>query len=269
MRIALVANPDKVLAGRFVPELKRWLAREGHHPVVFDRSARRVGADCDLVVALGGDGTLLRAARMVNARRIPIMGVNLGGLGFLTLFSVREARSGIRAFARQRHAETERMVLRCRYGRRSAYCLNDCAVNMGPDNRVIDVSAWADGQLVTRFVGDGVVVATPTGSTAYSLAAGGPVVFPTMDAILLTPLSPHALGARPLLLPGTSTVELELSPRSDSALLNLDGQERWRIRPGRRIFVDRAGFSVRLVVPGNKTFFRILREKLNWTGSRR
>jgi NAD+ kinase len=235
---------------------------------VLGRQARTIGADCDLVVALGGDGTLLRAARMVNRRALPIMGVNMGGLGFLTLFSVREARAGVREVARARHAETHRMVLHCRYGRRAGYCLNDCAVNMGPDNRVIDVAAWADGAPVTRYVGDGVVVATPTGSTAYSLAAGGPVVFPTVDAILLTPLSPHALGARPLLLPATTRVELELSPRTDCAVLNLDGQERWRIRPGRRVLLTRADFAVRLVVPRRKTFFRIMRDKLNWTGSR-
>jgi NAD+ kinase len=269
MRIALVVNSGKPLAERYVPDLARWLRQEGHTPVLVKGRSGRIPAGAGLVVALGGDGTLLRAARMVGAQRVPIMGVNLGGLGFLTLFSAGEARSGIRAVARQRHAETERMVLCCRYGRRRGYCLNDCAVNMGPDNRVIDVSAWADGLLVTRFVGDGVVVATPTGSTAYSLAAGGPVAFPTMDAILLTPLSPHALGARPLLLPGTATVELELSARSDSAVLNLDGQERWRILPGHRVSLTRAGFGIRLVVPRRKTFFRILREKLNWTGSRR
>jgi len=269
MRIALVVNQAKPLAARFVPEFTAWLEAQGHHPVVLGRRAQSIGPACDLVMALGGDGTLLRAVRLVRNRSLPVMGVNMGGLGFLTLFSIREARAAVRDFARSRHAETRRMVLCCRYGRRIGYCLNDCAVNMGPDNRVIDLTAWADDMLITRFVGDGVVIATPTGSTAYSLAAGGPVVLPTMDAVLLTPLSPHALGARPLLLPADTRVELELSPRSDCAIVNLDGQERWHIRPGRRVVLTRAGFTVRLVVPRRKTFFRIMRDKLNWTGSRR
>ncbi len=269
MRIALVVNQNKPPAARFVPEFTGWLKTLGHHPTVLGRRAQSVSPSCDLVMALGGDGTLLRAVRLVRGRSVPIMGVNMGGLGFLTLFSVREARAGVRDFARSRHAETQRMLLRCRYGRRTGYCLNDCAVNMGPDNRVIDITAWADGMFVTKFVGDGVVIATPTGSTAYSLAAGGPVVLPTMEAILLTPLSPHALGARPLLLPADTRVELELSPRSDCAILNLDGQERWRVKPGHRVLLTRAGFTVRLVVPRRKDFFRIMREKLNWTGSRR
>jgi NAD+ kinase len=197
------------------------------------------------------------------------MGVNLGGLGFLTEFSAEEAQAGIEDFCRGTHAEERRMVLVCSYGRKSGFALNDIAVNMGPANRAIELVATSGGVLVTRFVGDGVVVATPTGSTGYSLAAGGPVVFPTMDAILLTPLSPHALASRPMILPGSAKVELELSKRSESAVLNLDGQERWTIKPEQPIRIGRAGFTIRLVTPKDKTYFQILRDKLKWTGSQR
>jgi NAD+ kinase len=197
------------------------------------------------------------------------MGVNLGGLGFLTEFSTEEAQPGIEDFCRGTHTEERRMVLACRYGHKSGFALNDIAVNMGPANRAIELVAGSGGVLVTRFVGDGVVVATPTGSTAYSLAAGGPVVYPTMQAILLTPLSPHALASRPMILPPDAKVELELSRRSESAILNLDGQERWMIRPGRPIRISRAGFTIRLVTPKGKTYFQILRDKLKWTGSQR
>jgi len=281
MRIGLVVNRDKPLAARLVPELVNWLKSEGHKPLVATSTARalKIGVACcpatslvrrvDLVVALGGDGTLLRAARLVGGREVPIMGVNLGGLGFLTEFSCEEAKDGVSSFCRGRHAEELRMVLECRYGRRKGFALNDCAINMGSSTRVIDVTARSDGKLITRFVGDGVVVATPTGSTAYSLAAGGPVVFPTMNAILLTPLSPHALGSRPLILPGDARLDLEISPRSESAILNLDGQERWQLEPAKPAHVRRADFGVRLVVPRGKTYFQILSDKLNWTGSQR
>jgi len=161
------------------------------------------------------------------------------------------------------------MVLDCSYGRKRGFALNDIAVNMGPANRAIELVATSGGILVTRFIGDGLVVATPTGSTAYSLAAGGPVVYPTMEAILLTPLSPHALASRPMILPADAQVELELSPRSESAVLNLDGQERWIIRPGHPLRISRACFTIRLVTPKDRTYFEILRDKLKWTGSQR
>jgi NAD+ kinase len=118
-------------------------------------------------------------------------------------------------------------------------------------------------------VGDGVVVATPTGSTAYSLAAGGPVVYPTMDALLITPLCPHALSARPVVLPGDTTLEFTLSARTGSAVINLDGQERWRLVPGHPLKVKRARHRIRLVTPRHKTYFQILRDKLHWAGSQR
>jgi len=280
-RIAFMVNRGKPLAAKLVPELVRWLRAAGHEPLLSTGTAKllRVRAECcpaaglarkaDLVVACGGDGTMLRAARLVGNRDVPIMGVNLGGLGFLTEFSVEEAQAGIEAFCQDNHTEERRMVLACGYGRKAGFALNDIAVNMGPANRAIELVASSGGVPVTRFIGDGVVVATPTGSTAYSLAAGGPVVYPTMDAILLTPLSPHALASRPMILPGDARVELELSRRSESAVLNLDGQERWIVRPGQPIRISRAGFTIRLVTPKGKTYFQILRDKLKWTGSQR
>jgi NAD+ kinase len=280
-RVAFMVNRDKPLATRLVPVLVRWVRAAGHVPLLSTGTAKllRVRAECspaarlaeraDLVVACGGDGTLLRAARLVGSRDVPIMGVNLGALGFLTEFSTDEAQAGIEDFCRGAHTEERRMVLACRYGRKSAFVLNDLAVNMGPANRAIELVASSGGVLVTRFVGDGVVVATPTGSTAYSLAAGGPVVYPTMAAILLTPLAPHALASRPMILPADAQVELELSRRSESAVLNLDGQERWVMRPCRPLHISRAGFTIRLVTPKGKTYFQILRDKLKWTGSQR
>ena len=160
------------------------------------------------------------------------------------------------------------MVLEVRAGRRRGFCLNDCAVNMGASGRVIRVNARTGASFINRYVGDGVVVATPTGSTAYSLAAGGPVVHPALDAILLTPLCPHALAARPLILAPDTELSLELAPGSGPALVNLDGQQRWRLRPGGTVTVTRADHTLRLVTPRAKTYYRILRDKLKWSGGR-
>lgn len=268
-RIVFMVNRSKPLATKLVPELVRWLRLAGHEPVLYGGTAKngKIVDGADLVVACGGDGTLLRAARLVGGRDVAIMGVNLGALGFLTEFSTREAQTGIEEFCRGEHVEERRMVLACSYGRRTGFALNDIAVNMGSANRAIELVASSGGVLVTQFVGDGVVVATPTGSTAYSLAAGGPVVYPTIEAILLTPLSPHALASRPMVLPADARLEFALSKRSESAVLNLDGQERWNIKPGRPLRIRRAGFTIRLVVPKGKTYFQILRDKLKWTGS--
>ncbi|MEO0082617.1 MAG: NAD(+)/NADH kinase [candidate division WOR-3 bacterium] len=277
MNIGLVVNPHKLGAAKFLSGFVSWFVSEGHKPLVLAGLDLRVRAkrlapsrlvrEADLVVALGGDGTLLLAARLVGRSEKPIMGINLGGLGFLTEFSGAEAREGIRAFAQGRHTEEHRMVLECRYDTKRGFALNDCALNMGPAGRVIEVIAQAAGTFVNRFVGDGVVVATPTGSTAYSLAAGGPVVYPTMQAMLLTPLAPHALAARPLILPPETKLELSLAQGSDTAVLNLDGQRRWRIAVGRPIRITQAGFSVRLVTPQKKSYYSILRNKMKWSGS--
>ncbi len=305
MRIGLVINWNKPVARRFVPDLVRWLEKKGHKPILFDKPHNRVPGpqtwelrrfkEVDLVVALGGDGTLLRAVRLVGKYQKPIMGVNLGGLGFLTEFSLQKARAGIEGFVHNEHCEEKRMLLACsREGKsKKAYALNDCALNMGPSGRVIEIVVWwapkavnlgvstersaepgrALGtkplRFVNKFVGDGIVVATPTGSTAYSLATGGPVVYPTMSAIILTPICPHALSARPIVLPGDAEVILELTNNSQPAVLNLDGQTRWRINPKTRIRITQADFYLRLVVPKEKSYFEILREKLKWSGGQR
>ncbi|MEO0077485.1 MAG: NAD(+)/NADH kinase [candidate division WOR-3 bacterium] len=262
-----------------MPDLVDWLSTQGHRPLALASTARvlRLKAStvtvqqlvrrADLIVAIGGDGTLLQAARLVGPREVPIMGVNVGGLGFLTEFGLEEAREGISQFHHGHHVEERRMLLTCRCGRRTSYALNDCAMNMNPSGRVIEVAVRSDRLFVNRFVGDGIVVATPTGSTAYSLAAGGPVVHPTMQAILLTPLCPHALAARPIVLPGDAKVRLELTPSSEASILSLDGQIRWPVKPGTTVHISRARFCIRLVTPRRKTYFQILRDKLKWSGS--
>jgi len=279
MRLGLVVNWNKTRALTFVPKLVNWLLREGIEPVTVDEPPQRVVGlrpvsqavlkSAKLILALGGDGTLLRAARIIGRAEKPIMGVNLGGLGFLTEFSISEARAGIKDFFRGDYCEEKRMLLSARLGPRVGYAMNDCALNMGESGRVVEISVYYKERFVNRFVGDGVVVATPTGSTAYSLAAGGPVVFPTMSAFILTPLCPHALAARPVVLPADEPLVLVLSGKSRVATISLDGQTRWLIKPGQNLTINRADFSVRLIVPRGECYFEILRNKLKWSGSQR
>ncbi|MGQ9707421.1 MAG: NAD(+)/NADH kinase [bacterium] len=279
MKIGLVVNWNKRRALSFVPDLVQWLRRQKLELMTIDEPPPKISGlkpvrqavirSADLILALGGDGTLLRAARITGRAEKPIMGVNLGGLGFLTEFSLSEARAGIKGFIRGDYCEEKRMLLSTRLGRRVGYALNDCSLNTGESGRVVEISVYWKGRFVNRFVGDGIVVATATGSTAYSLAAGGPVLYPTMSAFVLTPLCPHALAARPLILPADEAVVMELTGKSQRAVISLDGQSRWSINLRERVMISRADFSIRLVVPKGKSYFEILRNKLKWSGSHR
>jgi NAD+ kinase len=219
----------------------------------------------DLIIALGGDGTLLRTARLVGNKEIPIMGVNLGGLGFLTEFAGSEVESAVSDFLNDKYREEKRMVLLVSYKKDKFYALNDCAINMGPDGRVIELILSRDSTFICKLIADGVVIATPTGSTAYSLAAGGPIAFPTMEAILITPLCPHILSARPLVAPASDTLTLELGMRTEQAILVIDGQERRVLKFGEKVRVSKADYYIRLIAPKKKSYYEILRTKMKWS----
>jgi len=278
MRIGLIVNTRRAQA-RTVPKLVRFLLRRGLEVRAERLVCRtlRLGceaaedaalvAGCDLVVALGGDGTLLRAARLVGCRDIPILGINLGELGFLTEFTVHQAQSAIAAFLKGRHQEEQRMVLEvCHRGRRY-FALNDASVNMGKECRALKLVLSVNDTYVTDFVADGVVIATPTGSTAYSLAAGGPIVFPTLEAILITPLCPHALSARPLVAAPGEVIAIELGARNPrAAALVVDGCRRAAVAPGEKVVFRQADYKVRLVTPRQRSYYSILRNKMKWGG---
>ena len=282
MQIGLIVNTRRARAA-IIPGLVRHLTARGH-TVVAERSASRLwkrrhdpascplfsasgrfAAHSDLVIALGGDGTLLRAARLIGRRGIPIIGINLGELGFLTEFTYQQARLAVDGFLKGDYQEEQRMMLEVTLGKKQYYALNDVSVNMGRSCRAIEVILSVNDTYVTRFVSDGVVIATPTGSTAYSLAAGGPIVFPTLEAILITPLSPHALSARPLVAAPEEVVGVQLSARKraspgelgelahphppENALLVVDGRCCGSIKPGAMIRLRRADFKARLITP--------------------
>jgi NAD+ kinase len=224
----------------------------------------------DLVVTLGGDGTLLRGARMVAADGVPVLGINLGHLGFLTSAPREEIETALERWSAGDFEIDERMALAVHAedgdGRAGKLhlALNDAVLHKGGAARVIRLSMRAQRDVVGSYSADGIILSTPTGSTAYSLSAGGPIVSPSVDCIIATPICPHTLGVRPLILPADETVTVEVLSPTEELILTIDGQEHERLVPGQKVVARRAEQPVRLVRFPGQTFFQTLRRKLKW-----
>lgn len=226
-------------------------------------------AEADLVIALGGDGTLLSVARLVGDRELRILGVNLGGLGFLTDVSMADALPALeRVFAGSFQLD-RRTVLAVRVRRggslvASSQALNEAVINKSALARIIDLRTSVDGAYLCVYKADGLIVATPTGSTAYSLSAGGPVVHPGVGVILLSPICPHTLSQRPLVVSESSLIEVELHAPDQDVVMTLDGQEGLALADGDVIEIAKSPHVVALVRTGGTGFLSVLREKLHW-----
>jgi len=223
----------------------------------------------DLLIVLGGDGTLLSAARLAADRKVPILAVNLGGLGFLTTVAQDEIYSILEEIFSEKHRVSERVMLEAEILRdgtviRRQIALNDAVLNKAALARIMDLELRVDGEYVTTYKADGLILSTPTGSTAYSLAAGGPIVYPTVEAFILTPICPHTLTNRPLVIPDSATVEVEFKAEDDAVFLTLDGQIGIELVRGDRIRMRKAPNKLLLVRPAKKTYYHILRNKLKW-----
>jgi len=224
----------------------------------------------DLLITLGGDGTLLRGARLVAPYGIPVLGINLGRLGFLTSIGPDELESGLAAVMAGGIELDERMVLQVeaetasgvRHGEMLA--MNDVVLHRGGVARMIRMRVHAHGEEVGTYSADGIILATPTGSTAYSLSAGGPIVPPALDCIIVTPICPHTLAVRPLILSPNETVKVEVLSPTEELILTIDGQQAASLLPGDRLIARRAPTSLRLVRFPGQTFFSTLRRKLAW-----
>ena len=227
-------------------------------------------ADLDLLLTLGGDGTLLRGARMVAPYGVPVLGVNLGHLGFLTSVGPEELEVALDRVMAGDTIPDERMVLEIRAEkangevRSSCLALNDAVLHRGGMARMIRMAVFAHGEEVGTYSADGIILATPTGSTAYSLSAGGPIVSPVVDCIIATPICPHTLAVRPLVLSATETVTVEVLTPSEELILTVDGQESANLVPGDRLVARRTDPPLRLVRFPGQTFFSTLRRKLRW-----
>jgi NAD+ kinase len=279
--VAIISKPGRPQLPEVAGRLVKWL--KAHDYAVLgdeDTCGAIPGVECipreaiagrkpKFVVVLGGDGTMLAAARAVAKAGIPILGVNLGSLGFMTEVRLEELESTLEAIERQEAVFDPRAMLRCELMRNgklvAAYdALNDVVVNKAALARMIDLDVVVNHQFVSNYKADGVIVATPTGSTAYSLAAGGPILTPSVDAFVITPVSPHALTNRPLLVPDRSEIVIEVKQPQEEAYLTVDGQEGGPLRQGDRIVCRKSEHIVQLVHLPQRSFFDVLRTKLKW-----
>jgi NAD+ kinase len=223
----------------------------------------------DMVLVLGGDGTLLSAARLLEGTNQPILGINLGSLGFLTELGLEEIFGSLERVLDGEYTIESRVRLEASLHRAGEQIgqyqvLNDVVINKGALARIIDLETFVDGQKVTNYQADGLIICTPTGSTAYSLAAGGPIIEPTLDVFVISPICPHTLTNRPLVIPGGSRVELCLLSDSGAVFLTLDGQEGTRLKQGDCVRVRASDQKVNLIRTGVRNFYDVLSAKLHW-----
>jgi len=225
----------------------------------------------DLIISLGGDGTLLRAARLAATEDIPVFGVNLGGLGFLTQIGIDDLEKSLEKLYQGRYFLDERMMLSCTVKRREKEikkftALNDVVIGKGAFARIICLATYVNNDYVITYSADGLVVSTSTGSTAYSLSAGGPIVNPNINSIILTPICPHTLSARPIIIGENDQVKIILESSEEKVMVTIDGQEGFVLKPKDEVIIKKSDHIARLITFKEKSFYAILREKLRWSG---
>lgn len=251
-------------------DLARWVNKESGEIVVGAKHTAplaKLPSKCNVLVAFGGDGTILSAARLVGRREIPILGVNLGKLGFLAEFALEDMEDWVSALLSGKYKVEERMVLEAttRSGKRKRfYGLNDIVIDKSGSSRVIDLQTYVNGEHLVTYTADGLIIATPTGSTAYSLATGGPIVVPESKAITLSPICPHTLTARPVIVPDNSVIRVVVEQAAKAVHITADGQVEEILRPPVEFLIRKASYSVKLVKRLDRTYYEVLRAKLMW-----
>jgi NAD+ kinase len=278
--VGVFAKPDQPQIAEVVRALEAWLVERGLEVVLGKQAANTTGVPVtlrpeiaekiDLMIVLGGDGTLLAVARAIGSWPVPILGVNLGTLGFLTEIAQDELFETLEEVLAGHFLVEARMRLDVAVERAGEVvghylALNDAVLARTALSRMVDLEAWADGTEVTTYYGDGLIVATPTGSSAYSLSAGGPLVLPGVEAIVLTPICPHTLTQRPLVLPHTCNMEIRVhNTRGGDVQLTVDGQVGCELREGDRVTVRRSEHPSHLLAPPDRNRFEVMRTKLRW-----
>jgi len=279
--IGVISRPRRSNLSTLVPPLLQWLEARSLRVIYDEETAsalpnpskgdtrEHLADQSDILLVLGGDGTLLAAARVAAARSIPILPINMGSLGFLTSFTVDELYPALEETLAGRSSMSQRVMLQVELVRAEAvvdlqHVLNDAVVNKSALARMIELELFIDDDFVCRYRADGLVLATPTGSTAYSLSAGGPIVHPAVEAFIITPICPHTLTDRPVVVRDSSRIEVRLAGNSESVFLTLDGQKGIPMQSDDRIRITRSPQCLKLIQPPKKSYFEILRSKLKW-----
>jgi NAD+ kinase len=285
-RIGIIAKQNKPEAVPIVRSLVEWLRPkkievyiekgigELFHPPLTGPHLNSVGredipAQVEMMIVLGGDGTLLSVARLVRDRKVPILGVNLGGLGFLTEITLEELYRVLEKVVQGDFFTNERVVLSASVIRRGERLteftvLNDAVINKGALARIIDLETTINGEYLTTFKSDGLIISTPTGSTAYNLSAGGPIVYPSLHCTIITPICPHTLTNRPIVIPDDVEIQATLKTKQQEVILTLDGQQGFTLEFEDVVEVKKAEGHILLIQSPYRHYFELLREKLKW-----
>lgn len=285
-RIGIVLKPHQPAALETVCELVEWLNKRditlvGGPEIERERIEHKTGCavsevaqqdlagSVDLILVLGGDGTMIATARTVGDLEVPVLGVNFGGLGYLAEFRIEELYVGLESILSGNFRLDKRVMLSVELHRQDKTIskhrvLNDVVINKSALARIIEIEAYLNNHFVNSFRADGLIVSTPTGSTAYNLSAGGPVVFPSMNAVVITPICPFTLSNRPIVVPDDATIELLLKTDQEEVTLTLDGQVGLALNVNDRIVIRKSNVTFNLVQPSNRNYFDVLRDKLRW-----
>ncbi|HKE57160.1 MAG TPA: NAD(+)/NADH kinase [Pyrinomonadaceae bacterium] len=285
-RIGIILKPHQPDALKTICDLVTWLSQRGitlvgGPEIERERIEHQTGCPVDqvdsgqlatlvdLILVLGGDGTMIATARMVGDQEIPVLGVNYGGLGYLAEFRIEELYVGLESILSGNYRLDKRVMLTVELQRGDEIVtknrvLNDVVINKSALARIIEIEAYLNQQYVNSFRADGLIVSTPTGSTAYNLSAGGPVIFPSMNAVVITPICPFTLSNRPIVVPDDATIELTLKTDQEDVSLTLDGQVGFPLNVGDRVVIHKSRTTFNLIQPTNRNYFDVLRDKLRW-----
>lgn len=273
--VGIVVKPGHAEAGKTAAELSEWLKSHGIAQACEPISSDEIHGDnapsivADLIVVLGGDGTMISTARLIGDADVLVLGINYGSLGYLTDFRIEEMLPALQAIIAGQYDIDRRVMLDVEHWHgddklAAGRVLNDVVINKSALARIIDIDVKLNDLFVNRFRADGLIVSTPTGSTAYNLSAGGPIIYPSMNAVVLTPICPFTLTNRPLVVPDSAAIELTLVNENEGVVLSLDGQTGYPMKAADRVVIRKSSTTFNLVQPTNRNYFDVLRDKLKW-----
>jgi NAD+ kinase len=278
--VGVVVKPNHAEAWQTACELAQWLKQRDIKLIGKPRQeeeicpveaveAEEFQEKADMIVVLGGDGTMISTARLLGEREIPVLGINYGSLGYLTEFRIEEMFAALERILAGNYEIDRRVMLEVELHRdgeilETGRVLNDVVINKSVLARIIEIEVSLNEFFVNGFRADGLIISTPTGSTAYNLSAGGPIIFPTMNAVVLTPICPFTLTNRPIVVPDSAEIKMRLMNENDGVVLTLDGQVGYQMQVGDTVVIRKSAANFNLVQPPNRNYFDVLRNKLKW-----